>query len=189
MLPHSRFWLFVLTVVLFLLLTTAVCGAASPAPGSMKPEPPAAAEAAPSATPAASPAEAPLSDKEATVLAARLLLHLIAVAIGLRVGMKIFYESTMWNGFVAILLIDTALVATMDLLAPLSGGFSGMLGPQVVVTGLAMVVTLHHFGFTKDRFTVIPTVLVAKAFGFFAEVVLRMLFLDVILRWAASRGL
>ncbi len=54
---------------------------------------------------------------------------------------------------------------------------------------MVMVVTLHHFGFTKDRFTVIPAVLVGKVFAFFGEVALRMLFLEALLRYAATKGL
>lgn len=185
MLPHSRFWLFVLTVVLFLLLATALCGAAT-RDCMVASVASTVAPAAPSAVP---PADAQLGNKEATVLAAKLLLHLVAVAFGLRVGMKIFYESAMWGGFVAIVLIDTVVAGAMSLSASFFGDVFAMLGPQVVVTGLVMIITLHHFGFTKDRFTVIPAVLVAKAFGFFAEVALRMLFLDAILRSAAARGL
>lgn len=177
MLPHSRLFWFVLLVVVFLVLATALGAAAQPAPQT------------PAAPAVAGPVEvlAP-SAQPATVLAATLLLHLVATVVGLRLGMRIFYESAMARGFVAIVLIDVLVVAGMIWAGPLCDGFSALLGPQVVVTALAMVVTLHHFGFTKDRFTVIPTVLVAKAFGFFGEVALRMLFLDALLRWAAAQG-
>ncbi len=189
MLPHSRFWLFVLTVVLFLLLATAVCASPPADFAPAKPLPSATVSAAVPAQETGSGRELEPSGGEAAVLAVRLLLHFIAAAVGLRVGMRIFYESTLWRGFLAILLFDTALVAGMELLGPLYDGFTALLGPQIVVTGLFMTITLQHFGFTKDRFTVIPAVLVAKAFGFFVEVVLRMLFLDVLLRWATGMGL
>ncbi len=171
MMLHSRLWLFVLVVVVFLVLTTAL--------GAAPVEPPAAA---------AVPEVVAPSDNPATVLAATLLLHLVATAIALRLGMKIFYESAMSGGFLAIVVIDALVVAAMIVTGPLSGGLTAMLGPQAVVTALVMVVTVHHFGFTKERFTVIPTVLVAKAFAFFGEVALRILFLDALLRWAAGRG-
>lgn len=171
MMLHSRLWLLVLVVVVFLVLTTAL--GAAPAERS-------AAAAVPEVV---APSESP-----GTVLAATVLLHLVATAIALRIGMKIFYESAMPGGFFAIVVIDALVVAAMILAAPLSDGLTAMLGAQVLVTALVMVVTVHHFGFTKARFTVIPTVLVAKAFAFFGEVALRMLFLDALLRWAADRG-
>ncbi len=188
--PHSRLWWFVLTVFIFLLLTTALCGAET------KPVPPTAPaptvvvvtpHPAPAVTP--EPGEVAPTPRPATTLLVTLLLHVVATVICLRAGMKIFFESVMFGGFCAIVLIDALIVATMILFASLTYGFTAMLGPQVVVTALVMAVTLHHFGFSKEWFTVMPSVLVTKAFGFFAEVALRMLFLDAILRWVAARGL
>jgi hypothetical protein len=182
--PHARLWWLLFTILLFVVVTTALCGEGpQPAPAAaptLVQAPPAPAPAVPDVRPSAQPA---------TVLAATLLLHLLATAVGLRAGMKIFYESTMFGGFCVIVLVDLLLVVAMTLLGPATDGFTTMLGPQLVVTALAMVITLHHFGFTKDRFTVIPTVLVAKAFGFFGEVALRMLFLEALLRYAATQGL
>ena len=178
MTPHVRFWWFVLLVVVFLILTTALGAPLQPGPDT-PPPPPAEAAPVPDVTP---------SEDLRTVLVAKLLLHVLATVVALRLGMKIFYESAMPGGFFAIVGIDALVTAGMIVVAPLADGFTALLGPQLVVTGLAMVVTLHRYGFTKDRFTVIPTVLVTKAFGLFGEVALRLVFLDALLRWAALRG-
>ncbi len=186
--PHSRLWWFVLTVFIFLLLTTALCGAE---PKPVPPTAPAQTVVVVTPHPASTPetSEVVPPPHPATTLLVTLLLHVVATVICLRAGMKIFFESAMFGGFCAIVLIDALIVAIMILCASLTDGFTAMLGPQVVVTALVMAVTLHHFGFTKEWFTVMPSVLVTKAFGFFAEVALRMLFLEAILRWVAARGL
>ncbi len=188
MFPHSRIWHFLLLVVIFLLVTVAlgrpaVQSTPAPSPG---PEPRVLVQTTipPPPVPDSPPAENPN-----TRMKVLLLLHVVATVFGLRAGMKVFYENTMWSGFLAIVAIDALAVGAMMLLGPMTEGFTAMLGPQVAVTGLIMMVTLHHFGFTKERFTVIPAVLLAKAFGFFAEVALRMLFLDALVRFATSRGL
>ncbi|HLP09807.1 MAG TPA: hypothetical protein VK178_16730 [Opitutaceae bacterium] len=185
MMPHTRLWWFILLFVVFLILATAL-GATSHVQASPNPAPaPSPWLTSPEPAP---PADVPPSEDLRTVLAAKLLLHVIATIIALRLGMKVFYESAMVRGFLAIVAIDTLVTAVMIVVAPLSDGFTALLGPQLVVTGLVMIVTLHRYGFTKDRFTVIPTVLVTKAFGFFGEVALRLVFLDALLRWAALRG-
>lgn len=187
--PHSRLWWFILTIFVFLLLTAAL-GSEGPTPTQKTPPPsPAPTVVAPAPVGTAVEPELLPSAHPATVLAATLLLHLLATAVGLRAGMKVFYESTMFGGFCVIVLVDLMIVLAMTLCGPLTDGFTAMLGPQVVVTALVMVVTLHHFGFTKDRFTVIPAVLVGKVFAFFGEVALRMLFLEALLRYAATKGL
>ena len=178
MLLHSRFWWIVLLIVVFLLLATAV-GAKEPTPA------PSPAASAPVSPPAEDGAAGP---RPGLLLLTNLLLHVVATVVGLRIGMKVFYESAMFGGFCGIVAIDAAVVAGMHLAGPLCSGFSALLGPQVVVTALVMVVTLHHFGFTKDRMTVIPAVLMAKAVGFFAEVVLRMLFLEAMVRYLGRAG-
>lgn len=217
MLPHSRLWWFVLIAVVFLLLATALGrsetqttpvapspaapAVAPPAPGQAPPTevaPP--AKPAPAPTPTVVPREPEKSPfaKPAAVLpepSARaafliaLALHVVATVIALRIGMKIFYESALFGGFCMIVLLDALVLAALLLAAPLTDGFTALLGPQVVVTALAMMLTLHHYGFSKERFTVIPTVLATKAFGFFAEVALRMLFLEALTRFATEKGI
>ena len=188
MLPHSRLWWFVLLVVGLLLLTTALYSQeASPARPAAPVPPPTVVAPAPYTAPVP-PVERPALPSVQAVLLATLLLHVVATVVGLRAGMRIFYESVLFGGFLAILCVDALVVAAMLLGGPLTDGTSATLGAQTVVTALVMVITLHHFGFTKDRFTVMPAVLVAKAFGFFGEVVLRMLFLDSLLRFAVERG-
>jgi len=119
---------------------------------------------------------------------AKLLLHVLATVFGLRAGMKLFYENVMLAGFVAVVLIDALVVLALALAAPLCGGVSAKLAPQTIVTALVMVVTLHRFGFAKDRGTVLLAVVVAKGFGVLGEVGLRLLFLDAILRQLAGLG-
>lgn len=219
MLPHTRFWWFVLLAVVFLLLATAlghsqshnsdtpaqpeppaVAPPARPAPAEQpKIAPPPAPAPARSPTPTmvpraleTTPVEKPEVVPEPSALAlalATLALHTIATAIALRIGLKIFYENMLFGGFCMIILIDTLVVAALLFCAPLSDGFTAMWGPQVVTSALVMVLTVHHYGFSKDRFTVMPAVLVTKAFGFFAEVALRMLFLDSVARLTAKLGL
>lgn len=175
MLPHPRLWPFVL-IAMSLVLTTVV---ADPQTAPAQP--------ASAAVPAAGPDDA-LSENPWVMLGATLLLHVVATAVALRLGMKIFYESMMAGGYAAIILVDALIAGVMTFFGPLTEGFTAMLGPQLVVTAGVMVLMLHRQGFTKAWFTVIPTVLVTKAFAFFGEVVLRMLFLEAMLRWAAARG-
>ena len=139
--------------------------------------------------PVAPPPIAPPAPSALAVSLATLALHLAATVLALRIGLKIFYENVLFSGFFMVVLIDTAIVALLLFFAPLTYGFTKLSGPQVVVTALVMVLTVHHYGFSKDRFTVMPAVLVTKAIGFFAEVVLRMLFLDALTRLATEKGL
>ena len=218
MLPHSRLWWFVLIAVVFLLLATTLGrgespnAPAAPAPATPSavvpsdPEPATPPEVAPptpapaptptmvprapeKSPPVAPPPIAPPAPSALAVSLATLALHLVATVLALRIGLKIFYENTLFSGFCMIVLIDAAIVALLLFLAPLTYGFTKLSGPQVVVTALVMVLTVHHYGFSKDRFTVMPAVLVTKAIGFFAEVVLRMLFLDALTRLATEKGL
>ena len=216
MLPHSRLWWFVLIAVVFLLLATTLGRgetkdtANAPAtptatltdpeqapPPKVAPPTPAPAPApvptmvtrAPEKTPAVAPVIEPPAPGALTVALVTLALHLAATVLALRIGLKIFYENTLFSGFCMIVLIDALVVALLLLCAPLTDGFTKLWGPQVVVTALVMMVTVHHYGFSKDRFTVMPAVLVTKAIGFFAEVVLRMLFLDALTRLATEKGL
>ena len=139
--------------------------------------------------PVVAPPIAPPAPSALAVSLATLALHLVATVLALRIGLKIFYENVLFSGFFMVVLIDTAIVALLLFFAPLTYGFTKLSGPQVVVTALVMVLTVHHYGFSKDRFTVMPAVLVTKAIGFFAEVVLRMLFLDALTRLATEKGL
>jgi hypothetical protein len=186
MLPHSRVWWFVLLVVVFLVLATVVAARTAGRSSGTSSVSALVSVVAPE-TAGASEEVLPSEDLR-TVLAVKLLLHVVATVVALRLGMKVFYESAMLRGFLAIVAVDTLVTAVLTVVAPLSGGFTAMLGPQLVVTGLVMVVTLRRYGFTKDRFTVIPTVLVTKAFAAFGEIALRLLFLEALLRWAALRG-
>lgn len=218
MLPHSRLWWFVLIAVVFLLLATTLgrsenqdAPAANPSAASVAtltvpesapppkvapPAPPPAptpaptmVQRAPEKSPAAAPVVEPPAPGSLTVALVTLALHVVATVIALRIGLKIFYENVLFSGFCMIVLIDALVVALLLLCAPLTDGFTKLWGPQVVVTALVMMVTVHHYGFSKDRFTVMPAVLVTKAVGFFAEVVLRMLFLDALTRLATEKGL
>jgi hypothetical protein len=215
MFSHSRLWWFVLIAVAFLLLATTLgrsetsnpSGANAPAaqpaiapadpesapppkvapptPAPMPTQVPRAPEKSPTVTPAA-----PLLEPSALALAvATLALHLVATVFALRIGLKVFYENTLFGGFCMIVIIDALVLAALLICAPLTDGFTQLWGPQVVVTALVMVLTVHHYGFSKDRFTVMPAVLVTKAVGFFAEVVLRMLFLEALTRLATEKGL
>jgi hypothetical protein len=121
-------------------------------------------------------------------LCARLLLHVLATVFGLRAGLKLFYENTLLVGCVAVVLLDTLVILAMVLVAPWCGGVSALLVPQGMVSAPVMVATLHRFGFTKDRGTVILAVVVAKGLGFLGEVGLRLLFLDAILRYLTALG-
>ena len=216
MLPHIRFWWFILLAVVFLLLATALGRSQSPNGATpAQPEPPAVTppDPAPAQQPKVAPPPAPartptptmvpralektpvekpevVPEPSALALAlATLALHTVATVIALRIGLKIFYENTLFGGFCMIVLIDTLVVAALLLCAPLSDGFTALWGPQVITTALVMVLTVHHYGFSKDRFTVMPSVFVTKAFGFFAEVALRMLFLDSVARLATKLDL
>ena len=218
MLPHSRLWWFVLIAVVFLLLATTLArsesqdeSAANPpaapvatptvpesapppkvAPPTPAPAPtpvPTMVPRAPEKSPAVAPAVETPPPSALAMSLATLALHLVATMVALRIGLKIFYENVLFSGFCMIVLIDAAIVALLLFFAPLTDGFTAMWGPQVVVTALVMVLTVHHYGFSKDRFTVMPAVLVTKAIGFFAEVVLRMLLLDALTRLATEKGL
>lgn len=218
MLPHSRLWWFVLIAVVFLLLATTLgrsetkdsAAANTPATPTATPAdpqpapPPKVAPPAPAPAPTPVPTMVPRAPEKSPAVApavetpppsalamslATLALHVVATVVALRIGLKIFYENTLFSGFCMIVLIDAFVVALLLLGAPLTDGFTKLWGPQVVVTALVMVLTVHHYGFSKDRFTVMPAVLVTKAIGFFAEVVLRMLFLDALTRLAVEKGL
>ena len=122
------------------------------------------------------------------VLFATLLLHVLATVFGLRAGMKLFYENAVLAGFVAVVAIDVLVVLAMELAGPFTEGASATLGPQAVVSAIVMVPTLYRFGFTKDHVTVLLAVAVGKTLGTLAEVALRFLFLDAMLRHLAGLG-
>jgi hypothetical protein len=91
-----------------------------------------------------------------------LLIRFIFTLIALKLAFKYWEMDAFWKGTFMIAGIDLAIHAIAELLAPVTHGFTTMVGVENGIAGLVLIYTIHRFCFNKRIQNAVLTAAVVK---------------------------
>lgn len=91
-----------------------------------------------------------------------LVLRFGMTLVALKLAFKYWEMDAFWKGILAIAGIDLALHAILELLGPVSGGFTTMSGVENGIPGLVLIYTINRFCFNKRLQNAVATAAAVK---------------------------